>query len=248
MYVNKKMHLISQNDVFSFQVAVQLQSQQSTYKERGRYPSNGLSAPGAKLALKQHLVEPVYNQGQRAVTMRMVWRDAVEDHWNNIVDHRASSDSIIKQLEGISFFVSAIAGLYNHSPRAGMAHVARTIYPAIGFWIVLDKSNSIPEESLIQMLTTKLQELGGEVSIVRGRSFDTIEHTLSSLCIIVKDFSNAYVREQVNKSSLMCCRTQNEPVLEAVVLDTKYKEFLEQAATNLVPVKVVLDIQLPNGD
>lgn len=179
------------------------------------------------------------NMGCSYVTFRLVWRTQDEalltQHWQNITQYQDECDKIVGNVPAISFFVSAITGVYNKSARKGVVSPPSVVYPAVGYWLVSEQeiSQSMVAKSLAGLCH---EHFGAEIKFITPAPASHMDMTCSAVCSVLKDHANGYISKRVEESRLACNRS--EPVVhfcKVIVLDEpRFKDFLSDIVDKLV--------------
>ena len=221
-------------------------------KDPNRGPSSRLHSQSVKEALYTSLVRPVINMGYKALAFRLSWREnaneeALEKVWKEIIMYRLHSNGVLKGLEGIKGFVSAITGTFNRPNGTGTCRWPSCAYPAVGYWVIFD--DSIVDSRTILTSMGK-NSIGAQVKEVSTSAKDLLQAMCTSLFLIVKDYNGSYVSGKLIES-LECVKatlpheslTREESVIKIVAMDDKFRALLSVLQQKLQQKKFYFSIE-----
>jgi hypothetical protein len=210
-----------------------------------------LGSKQQKDALRIHLVEPlVRNYLFDVVSLRVIWRindnEQVEQAWRDIVWLRKQCDEVVSRIDGISFFISSITGAFSKPHRGKYQDV--TVYPAISYWIVSEKSLEATREfNMVSISNGILFGLGNKNVIVKpinipmagklgahSQCLNAVDLLAPPLFVVMKDHTNYFTIKKVEHSAEMC-GDEHHAVARFVVVDTyRFRGFLQMAVDQMV--------------
>ncbi len=160
---------------------------------RAKYPQNSITSAPQRDTVKLHLVKPLVDQGRVAMALRITWRVNGEMVWKQILTQRVACDQFVKGLSGVAFFVSSITGTVGKAAHSGAAKI---VYPAVGYWIVLD-SAAIDPRAIVRNITNVLHGQA-EVRLIKEPPIvDSLEGMHNTICNVMKDHANGYIKQRI---------------------------------------------------
>ncbi len=116
--------------------------------------------------------------------------------WNQILSHRAACDQFVKNLTGISLFVSSITGMLGKSPTVPGG---KTIYPGVSYWVVLESADVDPR-AIIRNVQLALQGQAEVKLLQEPPLISSIDSMQTTLCTVMKDHGNTYIKRRLSES------------------------------------------------
>ncbi len=116
--------------------------------------------------------------------------------WKKILMHRTACDQMVKKMGGISFMISAITGMVAKSPIPGVGKIA---CPGVSYWAVLE-SREVDPRAMTRHMQGSFQGQA-EVKLLQEPPLITTMETMhSTLCTVMKDHSNTYIKRRLAES------------------------------------------------
>ena len=176
-------------------------------------PQHNLSSRAIKYALVDRLVRPhVFAPGRRVLAFRVLWRvlgDEVEAAWRGIVGSRRRSDDIVRHCRSVSFFASAVTGVFTKDKSSVIVYGEgrRVIYPAISYWVVLDSEAASAEVELFRQLgeanpTARIKNIvTARAHRQREAAAQSQDAVAAALFVALKDHGNRFTQQKVVTSA-----------------------------------------------
>ncbi len=177
-----------------FQVA------QSQDGRETQYPCSNITSATQKDTIRNSLV-PLLNRSGAAMAFRILWRRdeaGREIIWKRILDQRQECDNFVKRLPGIAYFFSSITGML---VRISKPTVVRYVYPAVAYWVVLKSVNVNPRD-IVRAVQTGVDGQAEVKLLQEPPLLTTVDPMSSTLCTVMKDHGNGYVKRRMHESHL----------------------------------------------
>ena len=168
-----------------------------------KYPLNKLRGIGIKREIREHLVVPVCESGDRTRAFRIIWRLAGDDlahAWDTIVSNRRLCDEVVAETESLHMFVSCISGVFNKAGRC--QGQVKPVYPAVSYWAVFDASKADSSGKMVQrlMATFPAVQVKEIKPFLHGQSQQSIAANCEMLFVALKDHRGGFVNEKICRS------------------------------------------------
>lgn len=170
---------------------------------RAQKPQSNITSPSQRETIKYNLTNPLHQMGHVAMAVRIVWKENEEMIWQNILSYRVSCDKFVKKLEGVAAFVSAITGTIGKSVIPNIR--TPLVYPGISYWIVLTSPTADPR-AIVRVMTNAFTGKAEIRLLKEPPVIDLPEVMHSTLCNVMKDHANGYVKQRV-----AACKAQLSP-------------------------------------
>ena len=174
---------------------------------------------------------------------RMGWfgksGENLEQIWLQQVHLRAIIDGHVNQTPGVAFVVSALSGTASNPLEDGM----RKTYPAIAYWVV-SQDQEFNERCILPPL--QRVQLGTTLKPLHQTSNRNRAKLTNSLCVVLKDNIESYVRRMTDVSVIACQGYQTEerhPIVKVYVRDMVYWPILETAQVRLEQEKFSISLE-----
>lgn len=206
-------------------------------RAKPKYPNINLSSTNIRSLLTEYVVKPVMAaENSHVVAFRLVWRGQEEEldmAWQNIIAHRETVDSIIKDMTGVSFFVSGISGTVSIHSRTDQP---TDIYPALAYWVV----GELPDFNESRLMAAMMKNgVGATVRQISQRRrpteanfFSMSNHRAATLFMVVKDYGKGYVRDKIE--TLYNEGIDALPAVKFAISDINYMAALKDAQSRLI--------------
>lgn len=126
------------------------------------------------------------------MAFRVTWRNNEEVIWRQILSHRVECDKFMKNVPGISLFVSAITGTVGigKPPTA-----QKVVFPGISYWVV---PFAIVNPWVILRNFQDTLKGQAEVRFLREPPIiNTLDVMQSTMCNVLKDHNNTYIEQRM---------------------------------------------------
>ena len=168
-----------------------------------KYPLNKLRGIGIKREIREHLVVPVCESGDRTRAFRVIWRVSGDDlahAWDTIVSNRRLCDEVVARTEALQTFVSCISGVFNKAGRC--RGEVKPVYPAVSYWAVSDATTADGSGEMVQRLMATFPHVQvKEIKpFLHGESQQSIAANCEMLFVALKDHRGGFVNEKINRS------------------------------------------------
>ena len=180
---------------------------------RIKYPLNTLSGEATRDTLRERLVAPVVQSGDKIFAFRIIWRvdsDNLAHAWNDILSQRHLCDQIVAQAPSLHLFVSCICGVFNKSWIAGTwPDQLKPVYPAVSYWMVQDDANIGSYSELVQRLLAACPSAQCKMITSSNRRLndEPVAINCASLYVALKDHNSGFINHKINR-----CRAGVESV------------------------------------
>ncbi len=167
-------------------------------QNRGReaqYPLAGISSSVQREAIKQSLALPLAQKGCIGMAFRIIWRTNQDMVWKQIVSYRSACDRFLNNTQGVSMFVSSITGM------VGKSAAGKLVNPGVAYWIVLSCS-SVDPRAIVRNIQGVLHGQAEVKLLQEPPVIHTVDTIFGTLCTVMKDHNNSYVRRRMAEAQL----------------------------------------------
>ncbi len=174
------------------------------------------------------------------LAFRIIWRTNVELIWRSILSQREACDRFLKNTEGVSLIISSITGMVGKLQGQG----GKAVYPGIAYWVVLS-SLEIDPRAIVRNIQAALQGQAEVKLLQEPPVMSTIETMQNTLCTVMKDHSNSYVKKRLIASQAELKDTILSEVGNAsrfVTLQNELDQVAIQARLSLQQGGILVDI------
>ena len=204
-------------------------------RPKPKYPNINLTSAAIRETLTRHLVLPAVERHARVIPFRLVWRGLdheLADVWGNIVALRERVDAMVRQVDGISFFVSSVTGTVSIHVRK--QDQPTDIFPALAYWVVGEG----PQFNESALMTTVMNNgLGATFRQMAQRKTKVgtegaADRGAATLYMVVKDHGEGFVRGKIDESLGTDCKGLH-PIVKFIVHERAYMPNLQMAQARL---------------
>ncbi len=157
-----------------------------------------VTSAAQKETLTTGLIKPLLEQNSTAMSFRVVWRSSDEGRefaWKNILSHRVICDNVIRNLDGISLFISAITGCVSRPAKPKPP----VITPAVAYWALLESADVNPRKIILQLQESVQGQ--AEVKLLQEPPLlQNAESMINTMCVVMKDHGNNYIKRRIAES------------------------------------------------
>ena len=175
----------------------------NTLQVNVKYPLNNLRGLVLKRTIRERLVVPVTERGDRTRAFRVVWRyddDHLVHAWNQIVSRRKVCDQVVAQTPSLQMFVSCISGVFNKG--GGSEGQVKPVYPAVSYWAVFDGAGADSSGEMGQrlMATFPSAQVKAITSVLHRQSEEPMAANCQMLFVVLKDHRSGFVSQKICRS------------------------------------------------
>lgn len=190
---------------------------------------------------------PLVDRSCHAVGFRAIWRikdeTKLKHAWDSLVRHRQSIDQVVQSVEGIAFYISSITGVFSKPSHKG--EVPQEIYPAVAYWLALKN----PDFDPYTLMNAISNIFNTETRLISNPTMPSVENFTTSLCAVLKDQMNGFVRQKI-KESVSCCPDLAEQYFalvpsKLVLLDNSMFTFIENSLDRIQFSKFFIPVEVP---
>ena len=191
-----------------------------------------------KECLFQTLVKSTQDNNQAAIAFRIVWRDNEENVWQNIQTHRMMYDTIIQNMPGVLYFVSAVTGVLT---KYGPKPIRTKVYPALAYWAVLENEFYNGYEMMKSLQGAAMERVEAKL-LNEPPVMKVAEKQHNTLCIVLKDHGEGYVQGRMMASFPAVGDQGAGQAGRLVIVNDRYSQLVRQTQNQLKQAGITLDL------
>ncbi len=180
---------------------------------QAKYPVQGLTSASQREAVKTAAIQPLVDRHCVAMVFRILWRMNQENTWKQIQLNRVAMEKHLLNLGGIKMMFSSITGMVGKAPGP---NTDKLVNPCLSYWIVLE-SEQVDPRAIVRGVQGVLTGQAEVKLMHEPPIMSDISKMHSTLCTVVKDHSNSYIRRRILEST----PDPSDPAMPGVGLATR---------------------------
>ena len=206
-------------------------------------PAPSLRSRPVRKILAEQIVGPVLERGWRVAAFRMNWQQHKEtlnqNVWKAIVQLRTDLDSLVKKMDGILFFISAVTATQSlQTQSTSGSNVRYKIYPGVAYWLVT--RDHIADALLYKHMQNN--SLGAVLKLQLKHYQKTEKDICNALYLTVKDNIEGCVRRMVDGSA-NTLSSGPQPIVKMYAAHDEPIDIVSSAAAQLHAARFHLEIE-----